>query len=219
MPGLLMKPRPTQCLVFLRTDPPTNKLHPETYRVRKQPNSNVLLNENGFPLFKQAATGNRNANRVDSVAILQALDALVQLLDADNEVGDGVEEPVEDQGGGDQERVALALHDRLLVAEVLRGSAGVAFAARASLVLPVDVHEQEEAERHHREKRFEEVTGDGDEALAEAVEAGDREEEHHDRLRGGGVPEDNPLQRHRISVLLAFPVLVFWEISEICFAS
>ncbi|KAM1166771.1 hypothetical protein TB2_028394 [Malus domestica] len=106
------------------------------------------------------------------------------------------------------------------MAEVLRWSAGVAFATRASLVLPIDVHEQKEAERHHREKQFEEVACDGDEALAEAVKAGDREEEHHDCLRRSGQrTRGQPTPTHRIFVLLAFLVLVFWEISEICFAS
>lgn len=109
------------------------------------------------------------------------------MLDADDEVGDGVEKPVEDQGGRDQERIALALHDRLLVAEVLRGSARVALATRPSLVLPVDVHQQEEAKRHHRQKRFQEIAGDGDEALAEAVEARERQEQDHDGLCSRGV--------------------------------
>lgn len=103
-------------------------------------------------------------------------------------MGDGVEEPVEDQGGGDQECVALTLHDGLLVAEVLRWSARVGLATRTSLVLPVNVHEQEEAEGYHREEWLQEITGHGDETLAEAVEAWDRQEEDHDRLCTRGVP-------------------------------
>lgn len=111
-------------------------------------------------------------------------------------MSDGVKEPVEDQGGGDEEGVALALHDGLLVAEVLGGGAGIGLAGRTHLVLPVDVHEKEDAERDHREERLQEVPGDGDQALAEAVEARDRQEKHHDRLCPRGVPENYPLQRH-----------------------
>lgn len=109
---------------------------------------------------------------------------------------DGVEEPVENQGGGDEEGVALALHDGLLVAEVLRRRARLGLAARPGFVLPVDVHQQEDAERDDGEERLQEVLGDGDEALADAVEAGDRQEKDHDRLCARGVPENYPLQRH-----------------------
>lgn len=134
----------------------------------------------------------------ESIASLEAVDPLVELLDPDDEVGDGVEEPVEDEGGGDEEGVALALHDGLLVAEVLgRGAGGVGLAPGAGLVLPVDVHEEEEAEGDDGEEGLQEVAGDGDEAPPEAVEARDGQEEHHDRLRAGGVAEDHPLERHR----------------------
>lgn len=77
------------------------------------------------------------------VPIFQPLESLIQLFDANNQIGNRVEKPVEDQSCGDQEDVALTLHDGLLVAEVLGGGARLAFTAGASLVLPVDVHEQE----------------------------------------------------------------------------
>lgn len=54
-----------------------------------------------------------------SIAGLQHIQALIQLIEADNEASDGVEKPVEDEGGEDEEDVALALHDRFLVEEVL----------------------------------------------------------------------------------------------------
>lgn len=107
-------------------------------------------------------------------------------------MSNGVQEPVEDEGGGDQERVPLALHDGFLVAKELGGGAGVRFATGASLVFPVDVHEQEEAKGDDGEEGLEEIASDGDEALAEAVEAWDGEEEDHDRLGGGSVAKNNP---------------------------
>jgi len=124
---------------------------------------------------------------VASVAILQAFEALVELLDLDDEVGDGVEEPVEEEGGGDEEGVALALHDGFLVAEVFGGGAGFALAAGTRLVLPVNVHEEEEAEGNDREEGLQEVAGDGDETLAEGVEAGDGEKNDHYGLCGRSV--------------------------------
>lgn len=121
------------------------------------------------------------------------------MLDLDTKIGDGVEEPVEDQGGGNEEGIALALHDGLLVAEILRRGARLFLATRPSLVLPVDIHQQEEAERHHRQEGLEQISGHGDQALAEAVKARDSEEEHHDGLSGGGVAQHNPFKRHRRS--------------------
>lgn len=129
--------------------------------------------------------------------VLQLVDALGELIDADDEAGDGEEEPVEDEGGGDEEGVALALHDGLLVAEVVGRGAGGGFAGGAGLVLPVDVHEEEDAEGDDGEEGLEGRAGDGDEALAQAVEAGQGQEEEHDRLRAGGVAQHHPLQRHR----------------------
>lgn len=102
---------------------------------------------------------------------------MVELVDASNEMGDGVEEPVEDEGGGDEEGVALALHDGLLVAEVLGGSARLGgLATRASLVLPVYVHQQEEAEWDYGEERFQEVAGHRDQAFTEAFQSWERQE-------------------------------------------
>lgn len=57
----------------------------------------------------------------------------------------------------------LALHDGLLVAEVLRrGAGGVGLTLGVGLVLLVDVHEQEEAEGDHQEERLREFARDGD---------------------------------------------------------
>ena len=90
-------------------------------------------------------------------------------------MGDRVEEPVEDDSDGDEESVALALHDGLLVAEVLGGSARLGgLATRASLVFPVYVHQQEEAEWDDGEERFQEVAGHGDQAFTDAFQAWDR---------------------------------------------
>lgn len=80
------------------------------------------------------------------LAALQSLDPLIQLLDLDHKMSDGVEKPVKHKGGGDEERVALALHNRFLVAEVLGRGAGIGLAMRSRLVLPVDVEEEEDAE-------------------------------------------------------------------------
>lgn len=63
---------------------------------------------------------------------------------------------------------------------------------RPRLVFPVYIHEQEETEGDDGEEWLEEVPRDGDEAFAEAVEAGDGEEEHHHGFCGGGVAENNP---------------------------
>lgn len=140
----------------------------------------------------------KKANRVRSVPILQSLHALVQLLDPNHEVRDGVEQPVEDESSRDQESVALTLHYGFLVAEVLGRRARVTIATRPSLVLPVDVHQKEEAKRHHRQERLQEVASDGDEALAEAVEARKSEKQDHHSLCTGGVAKHDPLQSHRI---------------------
>lgn len=56
--------------------------------------------------------------------------------------------------------------------KMLGGSAGVLLvAAGLGLVLPVDVHQKEEAEGNHGEQRFQSVANDYDETFAEAVEA------------------------------------------------
>jgi hypothetical protein len=129
------------------------------------------------------------------VALLQLVEALLQGVELEDELGDGEEDPVEEQRGGDEERVALRLDDGLLVAEVLGGRAGVLVAAGGPrLVLPVDVHEQEEAEGHHRHHGLQRAPHDGDHAPAEAR---DRQQQQHDGLRARRVPEHDPLQRHR----------------------
>lgn len=61
------------------------------------------------------------------------------------------------------------------------------FTGGPSLVLPIDIHQEEEAEGDDRHKGFEEVTGDGYEALSERVDARKGEEKEHDRLRSGGI--------------------------------
>ena len=122
-----------------------------------------------------------------SIAGLQFLHPLVQLIDANDEAGDGVQEPVEDERGGDEEGVALRLHDGLLVAEVFGGATGCGFAGGSGLVLPVDVHQEEEAEGHHRQEWLEEAPGHADQAPPERFQTRDREEEEHDRLCSGGV--------------------------------
>lgn len=66
--------------------------------------------------------------------------------------------------------------------EVLGRSAGIAAAGRPSLVLPVDIHQQEETEGDYREKRFQEITSDGDQSVAESVEPRHRQEDDHDRF-------------------------------------
>jgi hypothetical protein len=115
------------------------------------------------------------SGRGSVVALLELVDTLLHLLEPDDELGDGEEDPVEEQRGGDEERVPLRLHDGLLVAEVLGWCAGVlVVAGGARLVLPVDVHEQEEAEGHHRHHRLERAPHHGDHAPAEAVEARER---------------------------------------------
>ena len=55
--------------------------------------------------------------------------------------------------------------------EVLGRGARVAVAGGTSLVLPVDIHEEEEAEGDDREERLQEVARDGDQAFAERVES------------------------------------------------
>lgn len=118
------------------------------------------------------------------------------MIDLDDKAGNGIEEPVEDEGGGDEEGVALRLHDGFLVAEVLRRGAGIGFTGGSGLVLPVDIHQEEEAEGDDREEGFEEAMGHGDQPLSERVEARESEEEEHDGFCAGGVTEDYPFQRH-----------------------
>ncbi|CAL9195670.1 unnamed protein product [Musa hybrid cultivar] len=127
----------------------------------------------------------------------EIFDALVLLVNAAEEAGDGEEEPVEEEGRGNEDGVALALHDRLLVPEVLGGGAGVfLLASRPHLILPVDVGEEEEAEGHHGKERLQGAPYDGEEAPPEAAEAREGEEEQHDRLSPGRVAQHHPLQRH-----------------------
>lgn len=45
---------------------------------------------------------------------------------------------------------------------MLRRGAGIGFTGGSGLVLPVDIHEQEEAEGDDGEEGFEEAPGDGD---------------------------------------------------------
>lgn len=76
-----------------------------------------------------------------SILTLKLLDALAKLFKANNEVSDREKKPVEEQRGGNQKPVTLALHDRFLMAKVLHRRAGVLLVARRPrLVLPVDVH-------------------------------------------------------------------------------
>lgn len=80
-----------------------------------------------------------------SVLRLELLDPLIELIDLDDEARDGVEKPVEDERRRYEERVALRFHDGFLVAEVLGRGAGIRFTGGSGLVLPVDIHQQEEA--------------------------------------------------------------------------
>lgn len=139
------------------------------------------------------------------VALLELVDALLEVVELDDEGGDGEEDPVEEQRGGDEEGVALGLHDGLLVAEVLGGGAGVLVVAGGPhLVLPVDVHEQEEAEGHHRHHGLERAPHDGDHPAPERVQTRQRQQQQHDGLRARRVPQHHPLQRHRAAGPLAF---------------
>lgn len=163
-------------------------------------NSNLKGGRNEQPRDQENGTGTPAAAAGENgsvVALLELVDALLELLEPDDEGRDGEEDPVEEQRGGDEERVPLRLHDGLLVAEVLgRGARVLVVAGRAGLVLPVDVHEEEEAEGHHRHHRLERAPHHGDHPAAEAVEAREREEEEHHRLRARRVAQHHPLQRH-----------------------
>lgn len=67
------------------------------------------------------------------------------------------------------------------------GASAEGLTRRPCLVLPVDVEEQEDAERDHREEGSEKGSGGGDEALAERVEAWEGQQEEHYHLCGRGV--------------------------------
>lgn len=122
---------------------------------------------------------------------------LLKLIDLASEIRDSEEEPVEDEGGGEQDAIALALEGGFLVAEMLGWGAGMLLVARRpSLVLPVNVHEEKEAEGDDGEEWLEDGADDGNEALAKATDAGEGDEEEHYRLRRRGVAEHHPLQRH-----------------------
>jgi hypothetical protein len=136
-------------------------------------------------------------NSSPKASVPAGLEALVELLDPDDESGDGVEEPVEDEGGGDEEGVALALDDGFLVAEVLGGRARLrGLAAGACLVLPVDIHQKKQTEGHHREEWLQKVPSHRDQPLPEPVQPRNSKQQHHDRLRRRGVPQHHPLQCH-----------------------
>jgi len=77
-------------------------------------------------------------------------------------MGHGVKQPIEHKRGRNKQRVPLRLHDGFLVAEVFgRGTRPGRFADGPGLVLPVDVQEEEEAERDDGKEGFEEVEGHG----------------------------------------------------------
>ena len=57
--------------------------------------------------------------------IFKPLDHLIQLLDPNNQMVDGLEETVEDECTGVEEGVALRLHDGFLVAQVFGWGAGI----------------------------------------------------------------------------------------------
>ncbi|KAF5469206.1 hypothetical protein F2P56_013295 [Juglans regia] len=119
------------------------------------------------------------------VGIFQLLDSILQLLDPTNEIRHRVQNPVEQQRRSNQDPIPLALRDGLLVPKRLRRSAGAGRAARRSrLVLPVDVQEQEDAERDDREERSEKGFGDGQKTLAERVECWEGQQEKHYGLCG-----------------------------------
>lgn len=86
-----------------------------------------------------------------------------------NELGDGVEQPVKGEGGGNKEGVALALHDGFLVTEMLGRRTRLAFTSRSSLVLPVNIHEEKQAKGYNGKEGFEKAVNDGDQAFAEWV--------------------------------------------------
>lgn len=71
--------------------------------------------------------------------------------------------------------------------EIFGRGTGIGVTGRTRLVFPVYIHEEEEAERNHRHEGLEEVTCDGDQALAESVKAWNCEEEQHDGFSAGGV--------------------------------
>ena len=119
--------------------------------------------------------------------VLQPLDALIQLLDLHNKMSNRVKQPVENECNTDQQGIPLALHDWFLVSEVLGWSTGLALAARPRLVLPVYVHQQKQAKRHHRHKRLQQITCHRAQSLAQPVKTRDCQEKDHDCLCSCGV--------------------------------
>lgn len=127
------------------------------------------------------------------LVILQLLDSILQLLDPTNEIRHRVQNPVEQQRRSNQGPIPLALHDGFLVPKRLRRSAGAGRIARRSrLVLPVDIQEQEHAERDNREERSEKGFGDGEKTLAKRVESWEGQQEKHYGLCGCRVAKHNP---------------------------
>ncbi|KZV33777.1 ubiquitin carboxyl-terminal hydrolase [Dorcoceras hygrometricum] len=142
-------------------------------------------------------TNNRSVDHQNkSLLRLQLLDPLIQLINLNNQSRNRVEEPVENQRRRDQNRVALRLHGRFLVAEVLRGGARLGFATGSGLVLPVDVHKKEQTEGNNGEERLQQAPSHADEALAKRVQARNCQQEEHDCLRRSRVAQNNPFQSH-----------------------
>ncbi|WOL08822.1 ubiquitin carboxyl-terminal hydrolase [Canna indica] len=139
----------------------------------------------------------RNPRMMGLFGALELIEPLIEQVDAEEETGDREEEPVEEEGGGNEEGIALALHDRLLMPHVLGWGAGVLlFAGRPSFVLPVDIGEEEEAEGHDGEKRLQDAPDDSDKPATEAVDAWEGQEEQHDCLRRRRVAQHHPFQCH-----------------------
>lgn len=112
------------------------------------------------------------SNDPGSFGALELLDALVKLVDANEEAGNGEEKPVKEERGCDEDRVPLALEHGLLVANVLRGRAAVLMlTGRQRLILPIYVSEEEETKGNHREHRLQGVSNHCEEPSPEEVQA------------------------------------------------
>ncbi|KAD7478503.1 hypothetical protein E3N88_01639 [Mikania micrantha] len=119
------------------------------------------------------STSNYEAVSVDhSFLVLQVLNSLIELIHTNNELGNRVQDPVKHERSRYKQRVALALHDRFLVMEMIGGQAVHRFAAGPGFVLPVDVQQQEDAKRDDGEEGFEEAGCNGDQAFPEGAQAG-----------------------------------------------
>lgn len=106
-------------------------------------------------------------------------------------MSDGVQQPVKNQSGDDQQNVTLALHERFLLMQLLCwGTAGIRRFTKLSVVFVfvVDIHEQKHGKWDDGEEWFQKAVDDVDQPFSERTKTWHREKKDHDCFCACSVP-------------------------------